>query len=317
MDNITHTLIGVAMANAGLRRRFGPGTTLTLALASNAPDIDVFVAPLGEMAFLWRRTLTHSVFGLPLLCAVLALALAWLYRRRGWQASWRDQFLLCLLAGAIHMFADLWNSYGVVLLWPLSSARFELGWVFIIDIVVWACVILPLLIGVASRRGVVLRRASQAGLAALAVYVGLCAGGRLLANTMLNEQVLSRHPSAEFSYVFPEPFGPQRFRGVVRENNEYTLYLIQLPSGRLEERRRVKTDDDDPLVQHVRQTPNGRRLDWFAKAPVWTIEDGGEMADSRTVLAADLRFRSLLIDRGGAFTFCLDADGQIIRRKME
>ena len=62
MDNLTHTLLGVGMANAGLSRRFGRGALVTLFLSSNLPDIDGIWAMWrgGGDAFLSRRALTHS-----------------------------------------------------------------------------------------------------------------------------------------------------------------------------------------------------------------------------------------------------------------
>ena len=44
MDNLTHTLAGVAMARAGLADRWGRGTTLVMAIASNLPDVDIAAA---------------------------------------------------------------------------------------------------------------------------------------------------------------------------------------------------------------------------------------------------------------------------------
>ena len=40
MDNLTHSLFGLTLAQTPLRR-VGPGATLTLVLASNAPDSDI------------------------------------------------------------------------------------------------------------------------------------------------------------------------------------------------------------------------------------------------------------------------------------
>ena len=65
MDNIAHSMLGVAMARAGLASRCGRGTTITLLVASNLPDVDALVnRALGvEMGFLVRRTWTPSPAG--------------------------------------------------------------------------------------------------------------------------------------------------------------------------------------------------------------------------------------------------------------
>lgn len=84
MDSLTHTLAGLAMAEAGLARKYGPGAAFVLVLASNLPDIDAlwvraYVAD-GE-GFLHRRMLTHSLFGLPLISAAGAAAVRVVWKR--------------------------------------------------------------------------------------------------------------------------------------------------------------------------------------------------------------------------------------------
>ncbi|MBI4051940.1 MAG: metal-dependent hydrolase, partial [Elusimicrobia bacterium] len=94
MDNLTHTLLGVNLANAGLSRHFGNGTVLILAIASNLTDLDaVWSFMKGGDSFLDRRMLTHSLVGFPLL-AVLA---AFLFYRRYPHLSWKTLFGLCFL----------------------------------------------------------------------------------------------------------------------------------------------------------------------------------------------------------------------------
>src|SRR5262245_12163128 len=132
MDNITHSLIGAGLANAGLRQKFGRGTTLALMLSSNLPDIDVFwgfVHP--GPSSLYRRMLTHSVLGMPILAAVGALLLSRIYRNQ----SWSQLFGLFFVGIFGHICFDLVNSYGVVVLYPFSRTRYELGLIFIIDLV--------------------------------------------------------------------------------------------------------------------------------------------------------------------------------------
>ena len=141
MDNLAHSLIGIGVARCGLSRRFGPGTTVTMVIASNLPDIDA----LWTMAdpwdrFMLRRTHTHALVMLPVLAALLAVALRWRYREQ----SWRTLFGLSLLGLGLHVAFDLVNAFGVVIFWPFSMRRVELESVFIIDVLLWLLMLAPI-----------------------------------------------------------------------------------------------------------------------------------------------------------------------------
>ena len=76
MDNVCHTLIGAALAEAGLKRRTALGPA-TLMIGANFPDIDVIAVPLGHSVD-FRRGWTHGVLALVVLPFVLtAIMLAW------------------------------------------------------------------------------------------------------------------------------------------------------------------------------------------------------------------------------------------------
>lgn len=293
MDNLTHTLVGVAMGEAGLRRRYGSGTTLLLAVASNVPDLDVMLSiVVGEDGFLLRRMFTHSVLGAPVLAALLAAAWArWKTQQRF--VTWLG---IALLGVVVHVFLDLVNSYGVVWLWPFSGDRFELAWVFIIDLVLWGLLIAPLLLRVTPLK----RRVSpvtlhRVFLAAVAAWVAACALGRWRAQVLFDDALARAGASPEFRYVFPEPLGPHRWRGVARKGDTWSLHLVEVLPGRVSEHSRRPTDAFDPRVRALRSTPAVERLEWFFKAPVWTILEDGER-----VRVEDLRFRSLVLEREGA-----------------
>src|SRR5436853_7936151 len=119
MDNLTHTLVGAALAETGLKR-ITPLATPTLLIAANAPDIDVISRGFGQLAFLhYHRGLTHSLVGLPALAALLAV-IVWgcsrgLERLTGsaaWRARFGPLFGLSLLAIATHPLLDFTNAYG-------------------------------------------------------------------------------------------------------------------------------------------------------------------------------------------------------------
>lgn len=286
MDSLTHVLAGAALGRAFYKDKLGAAAMPTLMLASNLPDIDglsVFL-PM-EATITLRRTFGHSLFLLPLWC----LGLAWLLRRRYKDQDLGALFRACLAACAVHLFLDLVNSFGVLLLWPFSPWRPELAGVFIVDLFLSGCLALPWLWRTP--------RAFRAGWLAAALYLGLCLGLRQRAVGILAQ--MRQGPPTDFAYVFPEPFGPHRWRGVIRQGRQYRIFLIHSLSGKIEERGSVETQNDEPAVLKARAGALGRRLEAFFKAPVWqTRPEGG-------VRVFDLRFRSLLWRRQGVFEYTL------------
>ncbi|MBI3547945.1 MAG: metal-dependent hydrolase [Elusimicrobia bacterium] len=311
MDNVTHTLAGAALGNAFFRERIGPAAAPILAIASNLPDIDAAVMLLPDpYVITWRRTFGHSLFLLP----IWILGASYLLRRRYPDVSRPAMIGLVALGAAGHLLFDLVNSFGVVCLWPLSDWRPEFAIVFIIDLVLAGILAAPLLASIPAARRDKLAARSRLAVAACALYLLLCAwsrwaGGRLLARSGMDQ-------GASWSYLFPEPFGPHRWRAVVRDPTRYRLYLIDAARGTLEPRGEIATDDADPRAQHAAMTPQGRRLSAFFKAPVWVVEPG-EGADT-VVRTYDLRFTSLVLQRApGAsfgFRFVVRPDGDVVVR---
>src|SRR5262245_28165026 len=82
LDNITHTLAGLAMVRTGLGRgtRYGAAA---LILGSNIPDADIVTLLAGRLAFIdAHRGLSHSLVGGCALAALLGTGLWALGRRR-------------------------------------------------------------------------------------------------------------------------------------------------------------------------------------------------------------------------------------------
>src|SRR5579862_7595519 len=136
MDNVTHTIVGVALSQAGLKRFFPSDrgaaayATWLLILGANGPDIDVFAAIGGHGARYLEvhRGASHSFVGAPVI-AITAAAIIWLFHRqfkKDRPFPWPAAFLLALAGVASHLLLDYLTPYGTRLLWPFSDAR--LAW---------------------------------------------------------------------------------------------------------------------------------------------------------------------------------------------
>lgn len=289
MDNLAHTLIGIGAARAGLAQRYGKGTTLTLAIASNLPDLDTLWAWWdGWDRFMLRRTHTHALVALPVLAAGLALVMRRFYPN----LSRKALFGLAALGIGIHLFFDLVNSFGVVLFWPFSDARPELASIFIVDLFIWAVMLVPLLAPVALKTDAARLRAARGAVAALGVYVALCILARVRAETIIRGDLKGAEATVR---IFPEPLGPQRFRAAVLTRDRWTVYACSVLSGHLAPVDEHPVDADAPRVVEIRRGSYGKRVDWFMAAPVWRLRPDG------TVEVFDLRFQPIAVRRRNPF----------------
>ncbi|MEO1370347.1 MAG: metal-dependent hydrolase, partial [Acidobacteriota bacterium] len=131
MDPLTHTFLGGALAESGLKRRSALATA-TLMLGANWPDVDVISYAWGSDAALgFRRGWTHGVLAMAVWPFVLTLLMlvvdGWLRRRRrdpGPPVDHRQLLLLSALAVWSHPLLDWLNTYGVRVLMPFSGEWF-------------------------------------------------------------------------------------------------------------------------------------------------------------------------------------------------
>ena len=149
MDNLTHSLFALTLARTPLGRA-GRGTTATLLLASNAPDIDIVTTAGGAITYLrWHRGPTHGplgVLGLGILTAGLVWAGRYVLDRRRTaaeataaaniepDASFGMLVAVSLIGVVLHVLMDLPTSYGTRPLSPFDWHWFAVDWMPIVDI---------------------------------------------------------------------------------------------------------------------------------------------------------------------------------------
>jgi inner membrane protein len=175
LDNLTHSLTGALLGQMGLKRLSGRAMA-TLVIAANIPDIDAVASVLGRESLAIRRGITHGPIALLLLPILLTgLMLAWDRWRPLKQGPPLRPAMLLLLAyiGTLsHPALDWLNSYGIRLLEPFSSRWFAGDTLFIIDVWIWAALIIAFWI---SRRrekaGGDWRRPAWIGFLLISAYV--------------------------------------------------------------------------------------------------------------------------------------------------
>lgn len=141
MDNLTHSLIGAVLGQAGLKRKTGLAMP-TLIIAANIPDIDATCSVFGTLSLAMRRGITHGPIALAVLPVVLTGIMLWFDRwqaRRGKRPAdclpVRPGWLLALayIGCLSHPLFDWMNSYGIRLLEPFSHKWFYGDALFIVD----------------------------------------------------------------------------------------------------------------------------------------------------------------------------------------
>lgn len=144
MDNLTHSLVGLAASKAGLER-LSPATSAVCIIASNAPDADILTLFFGDR---WtylhhHRGITHSIIG----TLLIALAIPLLFyigdllisrvRKQRHVVRLGGLTIASLVVSASHPLMDWTNNYGVRPLLPWNSKWFYGDLVFIIDPFIW------------------------------------------------------------------------------------------------------------------------------------------------------------------------------------
>ena len=332
MDNITHSLTGVLLSRAGLSRVI-PRATMTLFLAVNAPDIDLFAWTGGSLAYLrYHRGLTHAVAGVPLVAA-LVTALMWLPAQwRKERFSWGRTYLVAVVGVASHAPMDFTNVYGIRPWYPFAATWYSWDISYIMDVWVWV-VMLAAVAGPALGRLIGGEIGAPAGAGrgwAVAAFLFVIAwwGARDLfhrrALAMLdshlygagiaagdNSDSLRQKPGEPPLRVaaFPSASNPLEWRGFVETEGFYQIFSVNvlrpLDSTRGEV---VYKPEPSPALEAARSTATASRFAAFARYLFATVR---READGYKVVFSDWRFQQ---EHRNAFvcTILLDADNRVI-----
>lgn len=304
MDNLTHTLTGVAIARLGLEKRW-PGATLTLALASNFPDLDIVSGLWGRIAYLeHHRAITHAFAAIVPQAALLALVIArWpgSKTKRGFVPT----FLLASLGICLHIVWDLWTSYGTRALLPFDAAWYSWDWMFIVDPVFLSLLVLACF----GSRWFKRPSLTRGGAVAAGLYIGL----RATLHAVALGQAQS-FAGSEFSLVraLPNPLSLNHWRLLARNETTFLVGSVEAygTSRTKVEFPRVPPDD---LVRRTALSSHAARV-FLDFSPFPRLETRRE-GDLHVMVWRDLRFAA---QRRDGF-FCevkVDASGRIVSERI-
>jgi len=340
VDNLTHSLFALTLARTPLRRA-GRGTTLTLLLASNAPDSDIVVAVArgGEAYLSAHRGSSHGPLGILALGFVVAV-LVYAIRKRGRPPTPFLNLVGVALIGTLgHVLMDLPTSYGTRLLSPFDRTWYAIDLMPIIDVYLLGLLATGLIVG---RMNVAFRTHIAVGVVALmvanyALRTGLHAmalgraGGDGAA--ILNWWPDAPSPKLPSDYLCPvspctlgiaamPTFGsPLTWRIVRQLSTGYEIREIDLLRG-ADRPVAWLPHNADPAVDVARQASVSQSLLAFSRFPAARVE---MLPHETTVRIRDVRFldvpvsgRSEEFRPGGLFAVRvrLDPHGRILEDRF-
>ena len=282
MDNITHTLFALTLANAGVGRNTR-GATAALVLSSNAPDIDIvtaFVAgPADYLAA--HRGPTHGPIGLVTLALVTAALVSfWTSAEERTANAFRRLTGIATVGVLCHVAMDYPTSYFTRLWEPFSHRWSGADWLPIVDVYLLAVLIAGLM---CAYRWLPYRR--QAAIAALLLMLANYAARATLHAAALRE---ARAVPAIDAAAIPTFGSPFRWRLIRRFDDRYELSEFDLLNRSQAGRARSIPNARDEWTARAATAPTARVFLNFARYPVArTIK---EPDGTVTVRWTDVRF---------------------------
>lgn len=300
MDNLTHSLVGLMLARVGLNR-LGARATALVIVGANLPDIDLVTAIAGRLRYLeYHRGWTHS-FALAPALALLPLPFWWLSTRKsgaGWKSigcAW-----LAVFGGILsHLLLDYLNTYGIRFLLPFSNDWYRLDCVYIVDLWIWAILLIgtlaPLLVRlvdseIGARRGPG-RSGAWAILFLLCGFLTLRAVWHAQAAETLESRLYDTRAPLRVA-ALPGPFAPWRWTGVVETDKAWHVIPVDLLGEFDPDAGRVLMKPEQRLPQEaaVRASETGRIFLAFTRLPYWRAVPSPRVEGGTVVRVSDLRF---------------------------
>ncbi len=335
MDNLTHTLVGIALSRAFFKKRTAYATT-ALIFAANAPDLDI-IGGLRGIAYLARhRALTHSLIFLPVWTIAIAFVLRWATRRRARRDSstivpgWGTLLAVGLVGVGSHLLLDLTNSYGIRILYPLNTHWYAWDISPIIDpwlwLILFAFLLLPMLFGLLAREvssGLAKPRyqtSALLGLLAVCGWWGLRAYGHARALTGIEGRLYGGEAPL-VAAAMPTFGSPWRWGAIVETSHNDWLFT--------EDAHTEARDPDAPeqelprapmsnAIRAVEQTHPAKVFLNFSRFPwIEVLAQPTPNGLNQEVILTDLRFYNVERGPGMALNALVNPGNQVVSEHFQ
>lgn len=324
MDNLTHSLVGVALSRVYFKQRMVYATTAAV-IAANLADLDVLYSWPGIRYLEFHRGVLHSVWMVPVWGIAVALGLRWFAAKRKKTSPplWMG-FALGALAALSHVLLDWCNAYGTRLWAPFSERWYALDWLPVLDPWVWLILLavlgVPLLLGlitteVGTPRRSAHRTSGAVALILLAGWIGLRARQHSDALDLLNLPSFAPYMNGQLPYDWAAlpTASPFNWQAVVDLPSNYLIADIWAPlssdEGAVALRRNYIKPPSTPAIQRAEQTKTGGIFLWYARFPMADEEQQGE---NFRVLLTDMRYAQGVMRPAMHATIGVGADLRIL-----
>jgi len=296
MDPLTHSVTGLFLGRAGLNR-FAPHAPWILVLAANAPDIDIVTLAGGQLNYLhYHRHLTHALAAWPLMALLPVLAVRLCTRQ---PFRWLGAYAISLAAVASHLLLDYTNVYGIRFLLPFSGRWFRLDITSVVDLWIWAVLLMglagPVLARLVNAEIGARAKSNGRGFAIFALlFLALYNIGRGVlharATATLDSRIYAGEPPQRVA-ALPGPVNPLAWRGLVETREFYSVVNFSLLEEFDPSRGSIfYKAEPTPAMQAANNSSTFREFFRFSQFPLERTIPMADAEGGTRVEAMDLRF---------------------------
>jgi membrane-bound metal-dependent hydrolase YbcI (DUF457 family) len=279
MDNITHSLTGALAAKVIERQRVPEADQRRqrralfwlLVLCANLPDIDVLFGVFTGRLFSLQhhRGITHSFLFAPFLALLPSIIFYIFGKLKDFKIVW----LVAFLGIVIHIFFDLVTPFGTEIFLPLSTTRYSLDWMFIIDPIFTALLGLPLLFGkIFQRRKKIV---ALGGTVLVLIYLSLEMINHGIALQRVERVLHERGITATRVSALPQPLSIFRWMGLAQTKGGVMQTFFSVIGGVDNLSFTAYENPTDRFVLKALQTDTGKWYTTFARHPwICSFEEG-------------------------------------------
>jgi inner membrane protein len=266
LDNFTHGLLGYGIYALMKRKEMDHQKKWYAAaaiLGAEIADVDAWTFTNLDAYLRIHRGLTHSALFTPVM-ALSAAGILFALKRDRKALSWKWIYGLSFFGGITHWLFDWFNTWGTGLLEPFVHARYSLGFLPIVD---------PLLflifgLGFFMRKKLGTKKA----------FLQICGLIFLYLVSQASQNLWIKHkvsPNYDQTVV-AAGFIPGEFTVIGKRGSTFEIYRKSLFSEG--EKTKIQSDTNPLLVQKVLSRPEARTIAWFSPFYAITLEPNGKYA---------------------------------------